>query len=132
MPDLLTDSLTVEVKTNSAPSENSYRIYDATGNIVPGSSILAVANYTYTDNYILNGCYKLVFEDGYFTKEAERLTKNLLEPTILKRDQIENIVDMVTAIRNVKTFLHYKLLDALTAEENIEQLQIMRSEVNSK
>lgn len=76
--------------------------------------------------------YKLVFEDGYFTKEAERLTKNLLEPTILKRDQIENIVDMVTAIRNVKTFLHYKLLDAATAEENIEQLQIMRSEVNSK
>lgn len=39
---------------------------------------------------------------------------------------------MVTAIRNVKTFLHYKLLDASTAEENIEQLQIMRSEVNSK
>ena len=76
--------------------------------------------------------YKLVFEDGYLTKEAERLTKNLLEPTILKRDQIENIVDMVTAIRNVKTFLHYKLLDASTAEENIEQLQIMRSEVNSK
>ena len=76
--------------------------------------------------------YKLVFEDGYFTKEAERLTKNLLEKKKKKRDQIENIVDMVTAIRNVKTFLHYKLLDASTAEENIEQLQIMRSEVNSK
>ena len=79
-----------------------------------------------------NPDYQLVIEQGYFEKEGERLTKNLLEPTYLKRDQIENIVDMVTAIRNVKTFLHYKLLDASTAEENIEQLQIMRSEVNSK
>ena len=76
--------------------------------------------------------YKLVFEDGYFTKEAERLTKNLLEPTILKRDQIENIVEMAAAIRHLKTYIHFRELDKQTAEMNLEELKSARSELMSK
>lgn len=63
LPDILTDSITIEFKTNSIPSENSYKLFDDNGNVVPGASLLSAPNFTYTDNYVLNGCYKLVVED---------------------------------------------------------------------
>ena len=80
----------------------------------------------------LNPDYQLVIEQGYFEKEGERLTKNLLEPTYLKRDQIENIIDMTNAIRHAKTFLILKESDALGADQNIEELEDYRASLNSK
>ena len=80
----------------------------------------------------LNPDYQLVIEQGYFKKEGERLTKNLLEPTYLKRDQIENIIDMTNAIRHTKTFLVFKESDALGAAQNIEELEDYRTSLNSK
>ena len=80
----------------------------------------------------LNPDYQLVIEQGYFEKEGERLTKNLLEPTYLKRDQIENIIEMTNAIRHFKTFLVFKESDALGASENIEELEDFRTSVNSE
>ena len=79
-----------------------------------------------------NTDYQLVIEQGYFEKEGERLTKNLLEPTYLKRDQIENIIDMTNAIRHAKTFLVFKESDALGAAQNIEELEDYRTSLNSK
>lgn len=63
LPDVITDTLTVEFKTNNNPFENSYKLVDANGNVVPGASSLVTANTTYIDNYLLNGCYKLIVED---------------------------------------------------------------------
>ncbi|HWY12543.1 MAG TPA: LamG-like jellyroll fold domain-containing protein [Bacteroidia bacterium] len=63
LPDLITDSLTIEVKTNLNPFEDSYKLVDANGNVIPGASPLTLANTVYDDNYILSGCYKLLFED---------------------------------------------------------------------
>ena len=80
----------------------------------------------------LNPDYQLVIEQGYFEKEGERLTKNLLEPTYLKRDQIENIIDMTNAIRHAKTFLIFKESGALGADQNIEELEDYRTSLNSK
>ena len=80
----------------------------------------------------LNPDYQLVIEQGYFEKEGERLTKNLLEPTYLKRDQIENIIDMTNAIRHAKTFLIFKESDALGADQNIEELEDYRTSINSE
>jgi hypothetical protein len=78
-----------------------------------------------------NPDYQLVIENGYFKEEGDRLTKNLLEPTYLKRDQIENIVEMTSAIRHVKTFLMFKEDDGANAEKNIEDLEEYRLTVNS-
>ena len=80
----------------------------------------------------LNPDYQLVIEQGYFEKEGERLTKNLLEPTYLKRDQIENIIEMTNAIRHTKTFLVFKESDALGAVQNIEELEEYRTSINSE
>jgi hypothetical protein len=63
LPDIITDSLTVEFKTNNMATENRYRLVDAAKNIVPGGSTLNAANTIYTDSYILNGCYTLIVED---------------------------------------------------------------------
>lgn len=78
-----------------------------------------------------NPDYQLVIENGYFKDEGERLTKNLLEPTYLKRDQIENIIEMTNAIRHAKTFLLFKENDAENAEQNIQDLEDYRKTVNS-
>lgn len=64
LPDLITDSLTVEIKTNNNPFENSYKIVDANNSVVSGASNLSAANTVYSDNYILNGCYKIIVEDN--------------------------------------------------------------------
>lgn len=76
--------------------------------------------------------YQLVIENGYFKDEGERLTKNLLEPTYLKRDQIENIIEMTNAIRHTKTFLMFKEQDIENAVQAIEDLEEYRKTVNSK
>ena len=78
-----------------------------------------------------NPDYQLVIENGYFCAEGDRLTKNLLEPTYLKRDQIENIVEMTSAIRHTKTFLMFKENDAENALQNIQDLEDYRLAVNS-
>jgi hypothetical protein len=75
--------------------------------------------------------YKLVIEDGYLTKEAERLTEILVEPNPLKRDVIENIIEMTSAIRHFKTFLKFKKLDASNVENTIEQLNDLRARVTA-
>lgn len=64
LPDILTDSLTIEVKTNNMALENSYTLYNDNGVAIPGASVLSAANTLYDDNYVLNGCYKIVFEDN--------------------------------------------------------------------
>lgn len=75
--------------------------------------------------------YKLVIEDGYLTKEAERLTEILVEPNPLKRDVIENIIEMTSAIRHFKTFLKFKKLDASNVDNTIEQLNDLRARVTA-
>lgn len=79
-----------------------------------------------------NADYKLFFEEGYFENEGRRLVDNLLAPTYLKRDQIENIVEMAAAIRHLKTYIHFRELDKQTAEMNLEELKSARSELMSK
>ena len=79
-----------------------------------------------------NTDYQLVIEQKKIKKEGERLTKNLLEPTYLKRDQIENIIEMTNAIRHTKTFLVFKESDALGAVQNIEELEEYRTSINSE
>lgn len=63
LPDVLPDSITVEFKTNANYYENNYKLVDAAGNVVAGASALTSPNTVYSDNYVLNGCYKLVVDD---------------------------------------------------------------------
>jgi hypothetical protein len=64
VPEIITGSVTVEFKTNNNPTENTYKILDDNGNVVTGGSSLATANTIYVDNYVLNGCYKLIVTDA--------------------------------------------------------------------
>lgn len=58
-------NIVVEFKTNNYPFQNSYKIYDENGNILPGTSSLSTANTMYRDTFHLNGCYTLeVWDTG--------------------------------------------------------------------
>lgn len=63
LPDVITDSLTIEIQTNNNPFENSYKIVDDANNVIAGASSLTAPYTVYSDSYILNGCYKLIMED---------------------------------------------------------------------
>jgi hypothetical protein len=78
-----------------------------------------------------NPDYIKVIEEGYLTGEGERISKCLLEPTYLKRDQIENMIDMMSAIRNLKTFIMFREADAANGQEQIEELNDFRTSVNA-
>lgn len=75
-----------------------------------------------------NEDYKKVVTGAYLDEEAKRLCEVLVEPNPLKRDQLENIMEMTSAIRHFKTFMKFKKYDAVNAEHTIEQLNAMRAE----
>lgn len=78
-----------------------------------------------------NPDYIKVVEEGYLACEGERISKCLLEPTYLKRDQIENMMDMMSAIRIFKTYIMFKEGDASNGQEQIEELIDFRTSVNA-
>jgi hypothetical protein len=78
-----------------------------------------------------NPDYIRVVEEGYLVGEGERISKCLLEPTYLKRDQIENMMEMMAAIRIFKTYIMFKEGDASNGQEQIEELIDFRTSVNA-
>lgn len=73
-----------------------------------------------------------VMIDGYFGTEAHRVFELLTTPTPLKRDQIENIEDKLSAIRNVKQYYQTILINARTAPEQIEEERQYRLEITAR
>ena len=65
--------------------------------------------------------FQRVILDGYLEKEAKRLFGVLVNPSTLKRDVMENIVDKTGAIRNLKQFFGVVLQNAHMAPEQIEE-----------
>lgn len=64
IPEVLPSDITVRVRTNSFPQENSYQLVDANGDVV-GANNLGSANSTTEDDYNLpDGCFKLIFNDS--------------------------------------------------------------------
>lgn len=78
-----------------------------------------------------HSAFNKVFIDGYFGDEAKRLFEVLTIPSKMKRDSMENIMDKLTAIRNLKDYIGVKLIEADTAENELEQLKEYRKEVTA-
>jgi hypothetical protein len=62
--DVIANSFKIAFKTNNLPNQSTYKIVDENGVTVSGASNLTAANTVYTDNYNLNGCYKLIVTDA--------------------------------------------------------------------
>ncbi len=62
LPAVISSSFTIEFKTNNYYTHNNYKILDENGTTIATSNFTA-ANTTFIDNYVLNGCYKLVVKD---------------------------------------------------------------------
>jgi len=78
-----------------------------------------------------NPDYIKVVEEGYLVGEGERISKCLLEPTYLKRDQVENMMEMMSAIRIFKTYIMFREGDAANGQEQIEELNDFRTATNA-
>jgi len=76
--------------------------------------------------------FKRVILSGYFEKEAKRLFEVLVNPSTLKRDVMENIVDKTGAIRNLKQFFGVVLQNAHMAPESLDEEQNYRKEVTKR
>ncbi len=63
-PPLMPSQFVIEVKTNSAPTENQYSLKDASGNIIVSRSGLS-ANTFYRDTVsLVDGCYEFLLTDS--------------------------------------------------------------------
>lgn len=62
VPGWVTPNFTIEFKTNNT-LDNAYTLVDENGTVI-GQSNFVAANTVYQDAYNLNGCYKLIIEDG--------------------------------------------------------------------
>lgn len=73
-----------------------------------------------------------VIEEGYMEGEGKRISECLLSPTLLRKDQIETMVEMMNGIRFLKTFIKYKFDDGIIAAGSIDELEALRIQVNSE
>lgn len=62
IPEIVPSVFTLEFRTNNRPTENSYKLYDDWGNLID-SKEFTEANTTFSKQYNLGGCFKLVVED---------------------------------------------------------------------
>lgn len=76
-----------------------------------------------------NPDYQLVITSLYLEKEAERITGLIVGDDFIKREQMENIVEMGLSIRNFKQFIKYKKMDAQHAPSYIEETLQYRQQV---
>ena len=83
------------------------------------------------ENLHKEGDFILVFLEGYFDAEERRIAGLLFNPTSLKRDQIENIMDKASAIRNMKQYIATLLINANMAPEQIEENEAYRKQVTA-
>ena len=62
LPEIVPSVFTLEFRTNNRPTESSYKLFDDWGNLID-SKEFTDANTTFTKQYNLGGCYKLVVAD---------------------------------------------------------------------
>jgi hypothetical protein len=75
--------------------------------------------------------FQRVILHGYFEVEAERIFGMLVNPSGFKRDQLENLMDKMSAIRNYKQFFATLLINANMAPEQIEDEEGFRKQVTA-
>ncbi len=63
LPEIYSNDITIDFRTNSRPNENAYFILDENGDQI-ASNVLPAANTLYSDDHDLeDGCYKLIVRD---------------------------------------------------------------------
>jgi len=70
-----------------------------------------------------NEVFQDVIIEGYFEKEAQRVFGLLVTPTTLKRDAIENTMDKLSSIRNLKSFFAMHLRNLQSNQEVLDDLE---------
>ncbi len=63
IPDVISSSFKIELRTNNNPNENTLMLYDIDGKVVLNESF-TVANKVHTFPLELNGCYRMVVTDA--------------------------------------------------------------------
>jgi hypothetical protein len=76
-----------------------------------------------------NDEYKLIFDEMYFKEEVERVSNALTEPTYLKRDQLQNLSDVLDNIRGLKMFMKNIQINGDFAKGNLEELENLKIEL---
>jgi len=71
----------------------------------------------------------LIMQEGYFDAEEKRIAELLFNPTALKREQLENLMDKTTAIRNTKQYYNTIQINANMAPDQIKDEETYRKEL---
>lgn len=73
-----------------------------------------------------------IIVDGYFEREAERIFQILTTPNPLSREKMENLMDKLTAIRNMKEYFRTLILEGQMAPDQITEEEEFRKEITAR
>lgn len=75
--------------------------------------------------------FKLIFEIGYVDGESERLRQALINPSIYRKDVIDNMSSMMSGIRHFRQYMQTISINAQVAANEIEDLETRRRELTA-
>ena len=78
-----------------------------------------------------NPDFQLVILDGYFEVEADRVFRVLTTPMNMRRDSVENTMDKLTAVRELKQYFGNKLIECSEVDAQIAGEEEFRKEVTA-
>ena len=85
------------------------------------------------ESLFLDERFQNVILSGYLETESERIFGVLLDPTHnLKRDVMENLIEKMMSIRNIKQFFRVISQSADSAIDQLGELEDYRVSVNSR
>lgn len=70
-----------------------------------------------------------LFIKKFTEDEPKRLTQALTNPTLYKREQAQNMSDMLTSVRHFKQFISFVEQDASSAVMQLEELESHREQI---
>jgi len=73
--------------------------------------------------------FKLLILNGYMEEEAVRLTSAITTPDGMKREHIQSAIDKLVSIRHLRAYLARVELDAMHAEETLEDLVSTKNDI---
>ncbi len=84
------------------------------------------------DSLFLDERFQNVILDGYLEVESKRIFELLIDPTHnLKRDVMENLMDKMTSVRNVKQYFRVIKQSGNAASEQLDEAEQYRIKINS-
>lgn len=87
--------------------------------------------HEYVQELFATDSFKSLILEDYMEGEAARLTGAITTPDGMKREHIETAMEKLVSIRHLRAFLARVEMDAMHAQDNLEEYKATRDEIKA-